>query len=47
MSYVNIHFGFLNPIGEVANVLDNLCMKPSDKIPTYNVDFICYASQLG
>ena len=22
-------------------------MKPSDKISTYNVDFMCYASQLG
>ena len=28
-------------------MLDNLCMKPSDKISTYNVDFMCYASQLG
>jgi len=28
-------------------MLDNLHMKPSDKISTYNVDFMCYASQLG
>ena len=28
-------------------MLDNLCMKPSDKISTYNVDFMCYASQFG
>ena len=28
-------------------MLDNLYMKPSDKISTYNVDFMCYASQLG
>ena len=41
------HFGLLNPIGEVANMLDNLHMKPGDKISTYNVDFMCYASQLG
>jgi len=41
------HFGLLDPVGEVANMLDNLCMKPSDKISTYNVDFMCYASQLG
>ena len=34
------HFGFLNPIGKVANMLNNLCIK----IFTYNVDFICYAS---
>jgi len=41
------HFGLSNPIGEAANMLDNLRMKPGDKISTYNVDFICYASQLG
>jgi len=41
------HFGLLNPTGEAANMLDNLHMKPSDKISTYNVDFIYYASQLG
>ena len=40
------HFGLLDPIGEVVNILDNLYMKPSDKISTYNVDFMCYASQL-
>ena len=28
-------------------MLDNLHMKPGDKISTYNVDFMCYASQLG
>ena len=28
-------------------MLDNLRMKPSNKISTYNVDFMCYASQLG
>ena len=38
------HFGLLDPIGEVANMLDNLYMKPSDKISTYNVNFIYYAS---
>jgi len=41
------HFGLSDPIGEVANILDNLHMKPGNKISTYNVDFICYASQLG
>jgi len=38
------HFGLSDPIGEVANMLNNLHMKPSDKISTYNVDFIHYAS---
>ena len=28
-------------------MLDNLRIKPYDKISTYNMDFICYASQLG
>jgi len=28
-------------------MLDNLRMKPGNKISTYNVDFMCYASQLG
>ena len=41
------HFGLSDPVGEVANMLDNLCMKPSNNISTYNVDFMCYASQLG
>ena len=40
------YFGLSDPIGEVANMLDNLHMKPSDKISTYNVNFISYAFQL-
>jgi len=34
------HFGLSDSVGEVANMLDNLYMKPGDKISTYNVDFI-------
>ena len=41
------HFGLSDPVGEAANMLDNLHMKPGNKISTYNVDFMCYASQLG
>ena len=41
------HFGLLDPVSEAANMLDNLRMKPGDKISTYNVDFMRYASQLG
>jgi len=41
------HFGLLDPIGEAANMLDNLYMKPSNKISTYNVDFMHSVSQLG
>ena len=38
------HFGLSDPVGEVANMLDNLRMKPGNKISTYNVDFMHYAS---
>jgi len=41
------HFGLLDLVGEMANMLDNLCIKHGNKIFTYNVDFMCYASQLG
>jgi len=41
------HFGLSDPISEATNMLDDLCMKPGDKISTYNMDFIYYASQLG
>ena len=41
------YFGFSDPIGKVANMLGNLCMKPGNKISTYNVDFMHYAFQLG
>ena len=37
----------MDPVGKAANMLDNLYMKPSDKISTYNVDFMRYAFQLG
>ena len=47
MDELHWHFGLSDLVGEVANMLDNLRMKPSNKISTYNVDFICYASQLG
>jgi len=38
------HFGLSDPVGEAANILDNLRMKPGDKISTYNMDFMRYAS---
>jgi len=41
------HFGLSDSVGEVANMLDNLRMKPSHNISTYNVEFMHYASQLG
>ena len=47
MDELRRHFGLLDPVGEAANMLDNSHMKPSNKISTYNVDFMHYASQLG
>ena len=47
MDELHQHFGLSDPIGEIANMLDNLCMKPGNKISTYNVDFMCFISQLG
>ena len=41
------HFGLSDPVGKAANMLDNLHMKPGNKISTYNVDFMRYAFQLG
>jgi len=41
------HFGLSDSVGEAANMLDNLHMKPSNTISIYNVDFMHYAFQLG
>ena len=41
------YFGLLNPVDKVANMLDNLCIKPDNKISTYNMDFMHYTFQLG
>ena len=37
-----VHFGLSNPVGDAANLIDNLRMKPGDKIATYNMEFIWY-----
>ena len=42
-----VHFGLSDPVGDVANLIDNLRMKPGDKIATYNMEFIWYAAQLN
>ena len=47
MDELHQHFGLLDPVGEAANMLNNLRIKPSNNSSTYNVDFMCYASQLG
>jgi len=35
-----VHFGLLDPVGDAANLINNLCMKPADKIATYNMEFM-------
>jgi len=44
---LQVHFGLSDPVGDVANLINNLRMKPGDKITTYNVEFIQYAAQLN
>ena len=42
-----VYFRLLDPVGDAANLIDNLCMKLGDKITTYNVEFMQYATQLN
>jgi len=44
---LRVHFGLSDPVGDAANLIDNLCMKPGDKIATYNVEFMRYTAQLN
>jgi len=44
---LQVHFGLSDPVGDVANLIDNLCIKPGDKIATYNVEFMWYTAQLN
>ena len=41
------HFGLSDLVGKAATMLNNFCIKLGNKISTYNMDFIHYASQLG
>ena len=41
MNYIDT-LVFLDSISEVATMLDNFCIKPSDKISTYNINFMYY-----
>ena len=41
---LRVHFGLSDPVGDVTNLIDNLHMKPGDKISTYNVEFMRYAA---
>jgi len=42
-----VHFGLLDPVEDATNLIDNLHMKPGDKIATYNMEFIWYTAQLN
>ena len=44
---LQVHFGLSDPVGDAASLIDNLRMKPGDKISTYNVEFMWYATQLN
>jgi len=44
---LQVHFGLSDPVGNAANLIDNLRMKPGDKIATYNVEFMWYTAQLN
>jgi len=44
---LRVHFRLLDPVGDATSLIDNLRMKPGDKISTYNVEFIRYAAQLN
>jgi len=44
---LRVHFGLSDPVGDAANLINNLHMKPGDKISTYNVELMWYAAQLN
>ena len=47
MDELRVHFGLLDLVGDATNLIDNLCIKPEDKISTYNVELVRYAAQLN
>ena len=42
-----MHFGLSDLVEDATSLIDNLHMKPGDKIATYNVEFMWYAAQLN
>jgi len=42
-----VYFGLSDPVGDAANLINNLHMKPGDKIATYNREFMWYTAQLN
>jgi len=37
---LRVHFGLSDPVEDTTNLINNLCMKPGDKIAIYNVKFM-------
>jgi len=44
---LRVHFGLSDPVEDAANLINNLHMKPGDKIATCNVEFMQYVAQLN
>jgi len=44
---LRVHFRLSDPVGDATSLIDNLRMKPGDKISTYNVEFMQYVAQLN
>jgi len=42
-----VYFRLSDPVEDATNLINNLRMKPGDKIVTYNMDFMWYAAQLN
>jgi len=42
---LRVHFGLSDPVEDTA--INNLHIKPGDKIANYNVEFMWYAAQLN
>ena len=47
MDKLQVYFELSDPVGDAANLIDNLHMKPGDKIAIYNMEFMWYAAQLN
>ena len=47
MDELQVYFGLSDLVGDTANLIDNLYIKPGDKISTYNVEFMQYIAQLN
>ena len=44
---LRVHFRLSDPVGDAANLINNLRIKPGNKISTYNMEFMWYTAQLN